>query len=100
MNLERVNYNRKSIESGEVTYIGRGHRYHNIPRSKWCNPYQVKEHGLEQALKLFREYITSGEGKHLQNELHELKGKKIACHCGIDSPCHGDIIAELFHQLV
>lgn len=95
MELERIKYNRKLIESGDAIYIGRGFFYHDIPRSKWCNPFEVNKYGLDEALRLFREYITQGNGMHLLNDLHELSNKKIACHCPIDSPCHGDIIIQL-----
>ena len=91
----RIKYNRRLIESGEAIYIGRGFRYHNVPRSKWCNPYSVKKYGREKSIKLFEQYLTKGEGKHLLNDLHELHGKLICCHCEVDENCHGDVLMKL-----
>lgn len=75
-------------------YIGRP--------SKWGNPFSHKENTLakfktntrEEAVLAFKEYILNGDGKHLLNDLHELKGKILGCWC---SPlaCHGDILSEL-----
>lgn len=28
-------------------------------------------------------------------DLHELRGRDLACWCSLDSPCHGDILLEL-----
>jgi len=77
-------------------YIGRP--------SKWGNPYtMIKDKPTkakyivdtrEEALEKYREYITKGEGQHLLNNLHELKGKKLGCWCKPLS-CHGDILKEL-----
>lgn len=75
-------------------YIGRENKKLNLKASKWNNPYSVKEYGRENALRLFREYVTNGSGKHLLNDLHELKGQTLGCYCK-PLPCHGDILKEL-----
>ena len=76
-------------------YIGRG--------SKWGNPFTHLPKGTkakyvvssrEEAIDKFREYILHGEGKHLLNDLKELKGKTLGCFCKPKS-CHGDILVEL-----
>lgn len=75
-------------------YIGRP--------SKWGNPFTHKE-GTEaefilptraEAIDAYRKWITQGDGKHLLNDLHELKGKTLGCWCKPQS-CHGDVLAEL-----
>lgn len=81
-------------------YIGRP--------SKWGNPYTHKQDGKTlakfivgsraEAVEAYREYIVNGEGKHLLNDLHELKGKVLGCWCKPLS-CHGDILAELVSKL-
>ena len=48
----------------------------------------------EEAIECYREYITNGEGKHLLNDLWELKDKILGCWCHPE-PCHGDILIEL-----
>lgn len=77
-------------------YIGRP--------SKWSNPYtHIKDKKTlakyvvdtrEEAIQKFREYIETGDGKHLLNDLHELKDKTLGCWCHPES-CHGDILLEL-----
>ena len=75
-------------------YIGRP--------SKWGNPFTHKE-GTKaefilptraEAIEAYRKWITEGDGKHLLNDLHELKGKTLGCWCKPQS-CHGDVLAEL-----
>jgi hypothetical protein len=77
-------------------YIGRP--------SKWANPYtHIKDKQTlakhivqtrEEAIECYRKYIEEGEGKHLLNDLHELKDKTLGCWCHPES-CHGDILCEL-----
>ncbi len=80
-------------------YIGRG--------SKWGNPYTHKSHPTkaeyivgtrEEAIQAYRDYITTGEGKHLLKDLYELKSKVLGCFCRPLS-CHGDVLAELADAL-
>ena len=60
-------------------YIGRP--------SKWGNPYshkrstsaKFKVDTRKQAIDSYRKWITQGDGKHLLNDLHELKGKTLGC---------------------
>jgi len=95
----RVKYNRKMIESGEAIYIGRGFRYHNVKKSKWSNPFTLKQYDRAAALSLYKDYLLNGTGQHLLNDLNELQGKKIGCHCKLDETCHGDILIDLISQL-
>jgi hypothetical protein len=79
-------------------YIGRP--------SKWGNPFSDKEGTLakykvkdrNESVDSFRKYITEGEGKHLLNDLHELKGKTLGCFCK-PLACHGDVLKELIDSL-
>ena len=34
------------------------------------------------------------------NQLGELKGKELMCHCGPTSKCHGDVLIRLFEEVV
>lgn len=76
-------------------YIGRG--------SKWGNPFTHRDTKTKAKYKVasraesvasFKDYITEGDGQHLLNDLHELKGKTLGCFCKPQA-CHGDILAEL-----
>jgi hypothetical protein len=79
-------------------YIGRP--------AKWSNPFTHKPEGSspfilvesrEEALELYREWITKGDGQHLLQSLNELKGKTLGCKCK-PYPCHGDILIELIEK--
>lgn len=80
-------------------YIGRG--------SKWGNPYSFKPNTLaehrvrnrQEAINAYYLYITSGEGKHLLNDLSELSGKRLGCYC-YPKPCHGDILVDLIKNKI
>lgn len=87
-------------ESYDV-YIGRP--------SKWGNPFTHKQDGKtlakyvledrDAAVNAYREWITNGDGKHLLDDLHELKGGKIlGCWCKPQA-CHGDVLLELLDNL-
>jgi hypothetical protein len=65
-------------------YIGRS--------SKWGNPYIINEHGTRsEVIQKYKEYILKSD---LMNDLHELVGKRLGCHCK-PKRCHGDILKEL-----
>lgn len=75
-------------------YIGRP--------SKWGNPFSHKDGTLakykvqtrEEAIDAYEKWITEGDGKHLMNDLHELKDIVLGCWCH-PLPCHGDVLAKL-----
>jgi hypothetical protein len=86
---------------------------------RWGNLYRVDVFGRDLALKLYRESLqgfwSPGNVVHLSDELAaeayrchcelrdrvrrldvlELRGKNVACFCGLDEPCHGDVLLEL-----
>jgi len=78
-------------------YIGRP--------SKWGNPYSHKEGTAAeflkptraQAIEAYRDYILTGKGNHLLNDLGELEGKTISCWCKPQA-CHGDILVEIINE--
>ena len=76
-------------------YIGRG--------SKWGNPFSHLQGTLathvvasrEEAIAKYREYIMANTD--LFNQIPELKGKTLGCHCKPAS-CHGDVLKELYYN--
>ena len=83
------------------------------------NPFTVERYGREQAIALYRSWIT-GEmtdkyimhsypeliGKHLVSRrkaivsfLPTLMGKNLACWCPLDTPCHADTLLEIANLL-
>lgn len=73
--------------------------------SKWGNPYSHKTGtraefvvgSRVEAIEAYRKWITEGDGMHLLDDLHELKGKVLGCWCA-PLACHGDVLAELAEQ--
>ncbi|MCK9417469.1 DUF4326 domain-containing protein [Candidatus Dojkabacteria bacterium] len=80
-------------------YIGRpskwGNPFTHIPDRKTLAKYVVKTR--EESIEAYRDYILNGDGKHLLNDLHELKDKTLGCWCKPKS-CHGDILVELVEK--
>ena len=79
-------------------YIGRP--------SKWGNPFTHLSDSTQakyikptrrEAIEAYKDYILTGEGKHLLEDLHELEGKTLGCWCKPQS-CHGDILVEIINE--
>jgi uncharacterized protein YebE (UPF0316 family) len=60
--------------------------------SKWGNPFKVGVDGTRtEVIALYKEYIYNSD---LYNDLDELEGKTLGCHCK-PKACHGDVLVEL-----
>lgn len=71
-----------------------------IDRStKWGNPFKIVPGILHRrtVIEMYEKWITEGDGKHLLNDLHELKDKKLGCYCH-PFQCHGDILVKLVNE--
>lgn len=80
------------MQPGDV-YIGRAAPRRGLTRSKWANPVKVgRGVSRETAISTYREYVV---GTGLIQDIHELKGKRLACWCKPKYACHGDVLAEL-----
>jgi hypothetical protein len=82
-------------------YIGREVKDWGLAGSKWGNPFLMRDESdaeRARAIAEFREYITNGDGQHLLDDLHELKGKRLGCWCA-PKDCHGHVLAELVESL-
>ena len=96
------------VESCRVVHCKKEHYDVYIGRpSKWGNPFTHKRDGKtlakyvvgsrEEAVEAYREWITNGDGKHLINDLRELKNKVLGCWCK-PLACHGDVLDELVEK--
>lgn len=83
---------------------------------KWGNPFKVGEimwdprvegmslttpQSVEQCVELYRIYMESGlkkKGTWMSKDIHELRGKNLACFCKIGEPCHADVLLELANK--
>ena len=77
--------------------------------SKWGCPFTIikdrstrAEYVVGSRKELFVKYedwLENGDGKHLLNDLHELKDKRLGCWCkdlgGKGKKCHGDVLVKL-----
>lgn len=111
---ERVQRTRKAgwrMPEGAV-YVGRG--------TPWGNPARLKPHGagwvLEypsghrllcpterdarlRAVAVFTAWLTDpAQADLLQRARAELAGKPLACWCGLDQPCHADVLLEIVNM--
>lgn len=70
-------------------YIGRSMNMGGwkLSKSKWFNPFPVKQYGLEESLRRYEEYLKD----NLLDDLHELTGQHLGCWCK-PNRCHGDIL--------
>ncbi len=60
-----------------TVYVGRP--------TKWGNPY------TRAAMVDFQIWVINNR----RADLHELRGKNLACWCPLDKPCHADVLLEL-----
>jgi hypothetical protein len=94
--IEASNDNLYIGRKGRV-FIGKGDnkKVYHYSASIWCNPFNVQEHGREQAIKLYEEYIRERIASDpTLFDLSKLKGKRLGCWCSPDA-CHGDVLIRL-----
>lgn len=91
-------YGGKLEKATNILYIGRSQTMGgwNLPKSKWCNPFPVKQYGLEKCIQLYDQYVYNDIDLYLS--VGELSGKTLACWCH-PSSCHGDILIEFWAEL-
>jgi len=112
----------KKINGLEAVYVGRGSKWGNpvkviedvkipfgdkvysvfdIPNQFALNSYSHTETGYKEAVKfcvvLYKNYIKHAIKTKALN-ISELKGKNLACWCGLDEPCHGDILLKIVNK--
>ena len=67
-----------------TVYVGRG--------SKWGNPFTLANSGnIHPAQRFAREVAP-----HL--DVTPLRGKNLACWCGLDHECHADVPLEIANK--
>lgn len=82
-------------------YVGRG--------SRWGNPFPIgKEGPLGRiapdnlgAVGMFEDMLVDPEMRQITgypSDLSELRGKNLACWCGLNHPCHADVLLEMANR--
>lgn len=83
----------RAINGLPAFYVGRPGPY--------GNPYEVAGSGKnnEYLAGLYREYLNRPEQAALVQRIKtELRGKNLACWCGLDQACHGDVLLEIANK--
>ena len=69
---------------------------------KWGNPHKVgamvdgKPLSTWGAVGMFHaDLITGALGYTAKDVIRELRGKNLACFCGLDKPCHADVLLRV-----
>lgn len=58
------------------------------------NPYKVGRDGTRaEVVAAYERYLREQPDQMAQ--LPGLRGRRLACYCGLDEPCHGDVLAQL-----
>ncbi len=70
--------------------------------SRWNNPFPVNKYGQTEAVRLHREQLLAeklfsraGRRISIDTVRRELRGFDLACTCGPDEPCHGDVLLAI-----
>ena len=93
-------------------YVGRKMTMakHKRKDSVWGNPFTVKQYGLDECLRLYKEHLKKlikSDYKVWLPRLLELEGKTLGCWCHVKpqverpvkATCHGDVIADFVEDL-
>jgi hypothetical protein len=69
--------------------------------TRWGNPFRDYPSRRAQAER-FKASLVQAPRPHPESymgrvldDLHELRGKNLACWCPLDQPCHADVLLEL-----
>ncbi len=82
---------REVLTKSKYVYIGRRVAFTPFKKSKWFNPFSIKQYGRKKSIKMYKDYILKSD---LLNQLPELKDKILCCWCK-PKACHGDILIQL-----
>lgn len=86
MRMRKKNFGDESWRSNpNAVYVGRP--------TKWGNPYKLSMYSLEDALRLYEEWLVKQLDKD-PDFIELLRGKDLVCFCKLTAPCHADIISK------
>ena len=80
----------------DVVYVGYGHFKHRLPVTEWVNPFKVGIDGSHAAV--FMRFLNHWKVFQTQHNLAKLEGKRLACDCLPNEPCHADILVAYYYQ--
>jgi len=79
------------VPAGAV-YVGR--QGFGLRRSPWANPFSLREYGRQEALRLYRQWLSQRPDL-VDRARRELKGRTLACWCQPGDDCHADVLLEI-----
>jgi hypothetical protein len=73
---------------------------------RWGNPFDWREQGVDEAIDNHANWLVHGtepitfgrttyDPAKIRAQIHELRGKGLACTCPEGAPCHGDLLIRL-----
>lgn len=70
--------------------------------TRWGNPYRMDPLSAEVVVQLFQAQLArdgawffKGLRTTTEDVRRELRGKRLACWCRLDRPCHADLLLQL-----
>jgi hypothetical protein len=73
--------------------------------SRWANPFWPPPGGQSwtraEAVEMYEDWLLDnvpddrGDIDALVRDITALRGKRLACYCALDEPCHADVLARL-----
>jgi len=75
--------------------------------TRWGNPFRAGEQDAAHCVAMFRDWLVHGlpqrpdldaKRARILTDLHQLRGKCLACWCKLDEPCHADVLLDLANR--
>lgn len=73
----------------DAVYVGRP--------TRWGNPFTLAQHSPQEACQLFEQQLQ-GRPQLVADAHSVLSGKRLACWCRLDQPCHADTWLRVLAQ--
>ena len=82
---------------GNEVYVGRSSARHGLPGAAGGNPYKIRrDGGRKGVLELFQDLAHEN---YSENNLRELRGRVLGCHCRPDQDCVADVLEKLAESI-
>jgi hypothetical protein len=77
--------------------------------TRWGNPFPANEHGQDGCVELFERFLAAGDRMYVKDShivtypcdeeiRRQLGGKDVACWCGLEERCHGDVLMAIANR--
>jgi hypothetical protein len=66
--------------------------------TKWGNPHPLAL-GRAEAVRRYRDDLLGGRlAVTVEDVRRELRGRRLACYCPLDEPCHADVLLRVANE--